>query len=155
MRPGPSPTNQVFRSFVAEMCARHVHWVAVQDLVGNGAAVQLLSPTALAFAAHEYFTQLTGVFRRCGDQPAGPQTGLPAAVEVVSSLRRTVLQRRCDENFRTRAHLAGAAAVCANGAVSPSPSNPLGEGLFTLRKDLSLTAQHQQVLRLARPRPGY
>jgi hypothetical protein len=57
-------TGDVLRRFVHEMVARHLHWVALQELAGTpgNLAVPFLDPDQLAGAAFFYFTEMAGVF---------------------------------------------------------------------------------------------
>jgi hypothetical protein len=53
-------TARVLRSFVAELSARHMHWIVLKELAGTpgGIAVRGLKPKNLARAAIFYFTEL-------------------------------------------------------------------------------------------------
>jgi hypothetical protein len=60
------PTARVLRSYVAELTARHVHWVVLQEIAGTpgGIAVGGLAADKLAAAALFYFVELPRVYDR-------------------------------------------------------------------------------------------
>lgn len=61
--PPDRATVEVLRSFVEEMCARHVHWRVRNEQLGAGGTL-ILQPEELGVAAFEYFQELPGVFDR-------------------------------------------------------------------------------------------
>ncbi|MFC4512440.1 MULTISPECIES: peptidoglycan-binding domain-containing protein [Streptomyces] len=130
------PTAQVLDSFVGEICARHVHWIVVQEAAGNPFAPRFLPPGKLAEAVRFYAQEVTGLF-----DSNGYLTG------IVNQGRATLLQQlslwlqRCrefsltddpDESARTDTLFADTADACARGTVDTQ-----ADGLFPLPADFT------------------
>lgn len=134
-----TPTSQVLQKFVAEMCARHVHWIVLQETAGIPAMPAGLSPDSLAAAVLLYFAMPSSKI-----DVNKYIAGINAQGEVVRFRQLDLWLQRCQafsfsddasEDARTQALFGDSAAVCANLAVEPSDEFPIEDGLFPLPRD--------------------
>jgi hypothetical protein len=137
---GP-PTVQVLRSFVEEICARHVHWVVLKEAGGNPTAPGFLSPDKLAEAARFYIQEVFQLF-----DANGYIAGINAQGQAIVFRQLDRWLRRCQaysftddpaEESRTRALFGSAAALAANQAINLPLDFPVADGLFPLPLDFT------------------
>jgi hypothetical protein len=132
-------TSAVMQKFVAEMCARHVHWIVLEETSSIPGTPASLAPGSLAGAFLLYFAQPSSKI-----DVNKYMAGINSQGEVVRFRQLDLWLRRCQafsfsddaaENARTQALLGDSAAICANLAVEPSKEFPAEDGLFPLPKD--------------------
>lgn len=137
---GP-PTARVLRSFVGEMCARHVHWVVLKELAGvpGGLAVSALPPEKLAAGVLLYFAELFRIFDR-----NGYIAGINAQGDALRFPQLDLWLRLCasqsfsdvpDDDARSTQAFLSAAQVCADQLVDPVIDFAEEDGLFPLIQD--------------------
>jgi hypothetical protein len=133
------PTVQVLRSFVEEMCARHVHWIVREEVDGHPTAPGLLAADELAEAARFYIEEVFQIF-----DSNGYIAGINADGQVAVFQQLDRWLRRCQgysftddpaEDARTRALFGAAAAVAAAEAINLPMNFPVANGLFPLPLD--------------------
>lgn len=139
-----APTSHVLHSYVAEITARHVHWVVLQEQSGTpgGIAVRGLTPEQLASAALFYFTEVLSIYdsngygagiNAQGDAMRFPQLDLWLRLCAAQSFS----SRAADDDLSTQVFIA-AAQVCADQLTNPSFDFPEDSGVFPLSQDFVL-----------------
>lgn len=129
------PTSHVLHSYVAEITARHVHWVILQEEAGTpgGIAVRSLDPRQLAAAALFYFSDLPNVFDSNGygraidargDAARLPQLDLWLRLCAAQSFSADPAQDELSTVLFT-----AAAQACTDQLANPSPF-PQDAGVF-------------------------
>jgi hypothetical protein len=135
-------TVQVLRSFVEEICARHVHWVVLKEDAGDPNAPQFLPPDKLAEVTRFYFEEVSQIF-----DSNGYVAGINAQGQAQAFHQMDLWLQRCAaysftddpaEEARTQALFRDAAAVCANNALNPPLDFPEADGLFPRPADFVL-----------------
>ncbi|MFB0617945.1 peptidoglycan-binding protein [Streptomyces sp. AGS-58] len=133
-----SPTAEVLRTFVGEVCARHVHWIMLQETAGNPTAPGFLTPERLVDAVR-FYAEDTELFDANGYLPGIRAQG-PAALfgQLGLWLRRCqefAFSDDASENARTVKLFGDAANVCTRLAGNPPTGTPNPDGLFPLPAD--------------------
>lgn len=135
---GP-PTGQVLEKFVAEMCARHVHWAVVRDTSAPG-TVASLTADSLAAAVHLYFSRASDRFDLNKYIAGVNAQGRVAQLSQLDLwLRRGQAFSFSDdaaENARTQALFRASADVYKGLAANPAGQLSTSlDGLFPLPQD--------------------
>jgi hypothetical protein len=135
------PTAGVLRSYVAELTARHVHWVVLKELAGTpgNIAFRGLATDELAAAALFYFVELPSVY-----DSNGYGAGINAQGDTVRFHQLDLWLRLCaaqsfsdipaDDQQSTLA-FQGAAQFCADQVANPTLDFAQEDGVFPLIQD--------------------
>jgi hypothetical protein len=134
-------TALVLAAYVAELAARHVHWVVLKELAGTpgGIAVRGLPVDRLAAAALFYFVELPSVY-----DSNGYGAGINAQGDAVRFHQLDLWLRLCagqsfsdipaDDALSSQAFLA-AARFCAAQVANPTLDFAQEDGVFPLIQD--------------------
>jgi len=136
-----SPTARVLRSYVAELTARHVHWVVLKELAGTPGeiAVRGLSAEGLTVAALLYFVELRGLY-----DSNGYGAGINARGDAVRFRQLERWMRLCAaqsfssvaaENEQSKLVFGAAAQFCADQANRATLDFAEEDGVFPLIQD--------------------
>jgi hypothetical protein len=137
-------TSHVLHSYVAEITARHVHWVALQEQSGipGGIAIRSLTPEQLAAAAVFYFTEVRSIY-----DSNGYGAGINAQGDAMRFAQLDLWLRLCaaqsfssnaaDDELSTQVFVA-AAQFCADQLTNPSFDFAEDNGVFPLSPDFIL-----------------
>jgi hypothetical protein len=135
------PTANVLQAFVAEMVARHVHWIVLQELAGTpgGLALSSLPSEELAAAVLFYFVEFPLVF-----DSNGYGAGINAQGDAVRFRQLELWLNLCAaQSFSDDAAadqqatqlFLDAAGFCADQIANPVLEFPEENGLFPLPAD--------------------
>lgn len=136
-----TPTMLVMRSFVREMVARHVHWIALEERAGTPGviAVRAVRPEQLAAAALFYFVEVPQIYDHNGYGAAiNAQGDAVRAAQLELWLRLCATQSFSDvpEQDRESTLLFQAAAqFWADQQVDPTLDFAAEDGVFPLPRD--------------------
>jgi len=135
------PTAGTLRSYVAEIAARHVHWIAVQELAGTPAeiAIRGLAAEDLARAAIFYFVEVPNLYDRNGYGAAIQTQGSAVSFEQLHLWLRLCAAQSfsdiSDHDALSTEVFEAAARFCEdqipNGTLDVAPAN----GVFPLSQD--------------------
>ncbi|AUT74005.1 S8 family serine peptidase [Paraburkholderia hospita] len=136
-----SPSANVFRSFVSELTARHVHWVVLRELAGTPGSLAVLSLPAdqLAEAALIYFVEISHLF-----DSNGYIAGINAQHDAKRFSQLALWLKHCadqsfsdveDQDRQSTLVFQAAARVCAEWAVDGPLDVPDESGLYPLPDD--------------------
>lgn len=135
------PTVEVLDSFIAEIVARHVHWVVMQELAGTPGtlAVRGLPADRLAMAALFYFVEAPHIYDSNGyGREINKQGDAMRFAQLDLWLRLCAAQSFSDieaENIQSRLLFQAAAQFCADQVANPTLEFSQAEGLVPLPQD--------------------
>jgi hypothetical protein len=135
-------TSRVLRSYVAEITARHVHWVVLRELAGTpgGIAIRTLPAEQLAAAAYHYFTKWKVIYDINGYGAGINAQGVWLALRQIELwLRLCAVQsfsEEVSENEQAQMLFQKAAQVCADQLANRTLDLDASEnGVFPLPQD--------------------
>ena len=135
------PTANVLHAFVAEMVARHIHWIILKESAGTPGSIAItgLPADQLAAGTLFYFVEVTGVY-----DSNGYGSGINAQGDTMRFRQLELWLRLCaahsfSDDVSQDQHVTllfnAAADVCADQLVNPTPDFPQEDGLFPLPQD--------------------
>jgi hypothetical protein len=134
-------TARTLRSFVAELTARHVHWIVLRELAGTpgGIAVRQLAGERLAAAALLYFVELTRVYDvngyGAGINAQGDAVRFPQLDRWLRLCAAQSFSDNADDDAQSRLAFQAAAKVCLDQLATPDLDFSDEDGLFPLIQD--------------------
>lgn len=136
-----TPTMLTMRSFVRELVARHVHWIALRERAGTPGviAVRAVRPEQLAAAALFYFVEVPQIYDRNGYGAAINARGdAVRAAQLELWLRLCATQSFSDvseQDHESTLLFQAAAKFWADQQVDPTLDFPAEDGVFPLPQD--------------------